>query len=109
MELIKNQEFGVNSISVTITIADAITLGQVVAHLDRYDELVKDNPSGIDEETGEFQDPIETCHKEGFDPIDEFMKLRKFCKKLCFVKVADSNIFADEEPAKQSKAIRRYE
>lgn len=108
MEITKKEGWGLNSITVRINIADAIALGQVIAHLDRYDELVKDNPSGIDEETGEFHDPIEICHKEGFEPIDEIMKLRKFCKKLCFVKVADSDIFTEEkEPSEEENELRK--
>jgi len=108
MEITKKEEWGLNSITVRINIADAIALGQVVAHLDRYDEIVKENPSGINEETGEFQDPIEICHKDGFDPIDELMNLRKFCKKLCFVKVAESNIFAEEEEPTEEEPRKRY-
>ena len=109
MEITKKEGWGLNSITVRINIADAIALGQVIAHLDRYDDLVQNHPVEINAETGEAsEDPIEVCHREGFEPIDEIMKLRKFCKKLCFVKVADSDIFAEEkEPSEEENELRK--
>ena len=106
MKTRENKAVGTHSISVEINIADSIKLSTTLDRLDRYDELCKvGDIDTIDPETGEIvtMDPIQICHKEGFEPIDELMNLRKFCKKFCFVELSDSNVFDDEEKSEEKK------
>lgn len=106
MKKVKNEGWGINSITVIIDIADSIELSRVLQHLDRYDELCKEGDKDeIDPETGEVTTvhPITIANREGWEPMDELMKLRKLCSKLCFVKVTDSNLFDDEKEEKKLK------
>lgn len=110
MEKVKNEGWGINSVTVIIDIADAFKLSTVLQHLDRYDELCKEGiVDKIDAETGEIitTDPIEIAKSEGWEPMDELMKLRKFCKKLCFVNAGQSNIFDDEEDENSKAKVRK--
>ncbi len=110
MEKVKNHDYGVTSITVTLEIADSIEISRVLKHLDRYDELCKEGVvDKIDAETGEIitTDPIMIAKSEGWDPFEEMMKLRKLCNKFCFVKVAKSNIFDDEEDENPKAKARK--
>ena len=50
---------------------------------------------------------MEEAHKMGFDPMEEQRKLRKFCRKLCHIKLGESNIFDDEaQEAKVEKVAK---
>lgn len=106
MKKVSNEGWGINSITVTIELGDSIKLSNTLERLDRYDKLCKEGAKDeVDPNTGDVHTvyPQDIAKKEGWDPQEEFENLRKFCKKLCFVKLSDSNIFDDEKEEKKSK------
>ncbi len=130
MEIFAKEGWGILAVSAKLNINDQIILCQVLDNLDRFDDFVEkidawDKEAEChtlqerNEETGCWEptqwakdnprpgDPMEEAHKMGFDPMEEQRKLRKFCRKLCHVKLGESNIFDDEvQEAKVEKVAK---
>ena len=113
MKKVNNEGWGINSITVTIELGDSIKLSNTLERLDYYEKLCEEGAKDEVDPDGEVHTvfPQDIANKEGWDPQEEFNNLRKFCKKLCFVKLSDSNVFDDEEANSNDhkKAKKVYE
>ena len=120
MQKNKRIENAITGLRITIELNDAIAIAMLLNKLDEYEaklaaynEWVATEPH-VNPETGEFL-PEPENPTASWDPQDFITKAKNILRQLTFVNIGESNVFdedwtkSDEELAKQSKAIKRYE
>lgn len=108
MELIKKEGYGVQALKVTINIADAIAISNLLGKLDEYEKQLAARNAWLDKpydpETGASLPEPEDPNAEGkWNPQDFIVKARIILKKFAFVKSYESNIFDEEVVAEEPR------
>lgn len=115
MELLKKEGYGVQSLKVTISIADAIAISNLLGKLDEYEKKLDAHNAWVEcsynRETGEMlPEPEDPNVGEGkWNPQDFIVKSRALLKKFAFVKTYESNIFEEEETSSIEPVKKRFE
>lgn len=118
MQKNKRIESAITGLRITVELNDAIAIAMLLNKVDEYEKKLEEYnkwaAQPFNPETGEYY-PEPENPTASWDPQDFITKAKNILRQLTFVNIGESNIFdedwmkSDEEPAKQSKAIKRYE